>query len=236
MIVLVKLVLAHLVGDFLLQPRSWVLHKEEKKAGSWKLYVHACIHAALVFLLFRDSTTWPLALAVGLSHLVTDTIRVYFQKEKTRTAWFLADQGIHLLVIVALWWYWTAIPDVVPFLTSPRFILYVTALFFLTQPMAIIVATVMRPWAERIPQENDHSLENAGKYIGVLERLFVFGFIIANHWEAVGFLLAAKSVFRFGNLRQSNERKLTEYVLIGTLLSFGAAILSAAIVGGSMSQ
>lgn len=39
--------------------------------------------------------------------------------------------------------------------------------------------------------------------------------------EAVGFLLAAKSVFRFGDLRDDQDRKRTEYVLIGTLLSFG---------------
>ena len=54
--------------------------------------------------------------------------------------------------------------------------------------------------------------------------LFVFVFIITNHWEAIGFLLAAKSVFRFGDLTSSKDRKLTEYILIETLLSFGIAI------------
>jgi hypothetical protein len=39
------------------------------------------------------------------------------------------------------------------------------------------------------------------------------------------FLLAAKSIFRFGDLKKVKDRKLTEYVLIGTLLSFGIAIL-----------
>ena len=63
----------------------------------------------------------------------------------------------------------------------------------------------------------------------------VFTFILYGRWEAVGFLLAAKSVFRFGNLKESHDRKLTEYVLIGTLLSFGIAIaialLSSALIG-----
>lgn len=56
---------------------------------------------------------------------------------------------------------------------------------------------------------------------------FIFqadGWVRDNHWEAVGFLLAAKSVFRFGNLKESHGRKLTEYVLIGTLLSFALAL------------
>ena len=50
-----------------------------------------------------------------------------------------------------------------------------------------------------------------------------------NYWEGIGFLLAAKSVFRFGDLNNSKDRNLTEYVLIGTLLSFGIAIIIAGI-------
>ena len=71
------------------------------------------------------------------------------------------------------------------------------------------------------------SLENARAYIGILERLFVFAFIIKNHWEGVGFLIAAKSVFRFGDLSNAKNRKLIEYILIGTFLSFGLAIIIA---------
>jgi hypothetical protein len=51
-------------------------------------------------------------------------------------------------------------------------------------------------------------------------------FVITGKWEAIGFLLAAKSVFRFGDLRKSKDRKLTEYILIGTLISFGISILT----------
>jgi len=45
-------------------------------------------------------------------------------------------------------------------------------------------------------------------------------------------LIAAKSVFRFGDLRESKNRKLTEYILIGTLLSFGIAIATGMAVLG----
>jgi len=40
-------------------------------------------------------------------------------------------------------------------------------------------------------------------------------------------LIAAKSIFRFSDLSRSKDRKLTEYVLIGTLLSYGLAIMIA---------
>ena len=45
-----------------------------------------------------------------------------------------------------------------------------------------------------------------------------------------GLLIAAKSVFRFNDLKESNNRKWTEYILIGTLLSFGLAILTGLLV------
>ena len=48
--------------------------------------------------------------------------------------------------------------------------------------------------------------------------------ILLNQFAAIGFLLAAKSVFRFGDLRQSEDKKLTEYVMLGTLTSFALTI------------
>jgi hypothetical protein len=104
-------------------------------------------------------------------------------------------------------------------------LIYITGYVVLTLPLSIIIQKALIPWSELIGDEDDDSLLNAGKYIGILERSFVFVFIIANRWEAVGFLLAAKSVFRFGDLKESKDRKLTEYILLGTLLSFGIAIV-----------
>jgi hypothetical protein len=82
---------------------------------------------------------------------------------------------------------------------------------------------IMSKWSLE-ENKTDVSLENAGKYIGILERLFVFGFIVLNQWSAIGFLITAKSVFRFSDLSRAKDRKLTEYILIGTLISFGLAI------------
>ena len=47
--------------------------------------------------------------------------------------------------------------------------------------------------------------------------------------EGIGFLLTAKSVFRFGELTKAKEVKITEYVMIGTLSSFTIAILLGAV-------
>lgn len=87
-----------------------------------------------------------------------------------------------------------------------------------------MIQILLSKWSRSISDNVDDSLANAGKYIGILERLFVFTFILVGQWEGIGFLLAAKSVFRFGDLKESKDRKLTEYILIGTLLSFGIAM------------
>jgi hypothetical protein len=114
----------------------------------------------------------------------------------------------------------------ISFFSMEYFLLLITAVYFLTQPGSAIIRAFISRWSPDSPDHSMLSLENAGKYIGILERLLVFLFVMIDHWEAIGFLLAAKSVFRFGDLRESKDRKLTEYVLIGTLLSFGIAMLT----------
>jgi len=226
MIVLIKLFLAHILGDFLLQPNSWVKTKEEKKALAWQLYAHGLIHGLLILLLLFNITDWKLAVMIAFSHLIIDYIKLKFQTESSKITWFVIDQIMHLVVILILGLYWlNKEKELFDFLLSDTFIILATAVFFLTQPVSIILAVLIKPWSDAIPNEKEQSLKNAGKYIGILERLLVFLFICTNHFEAVGFLLATKSVFRFGDLKESKERKLTEYILIGTLLSFGIALL-----------
>lgn len=94
-------------------------------------------------------------------------------------------------------------------------------------PTSITMRVIIARWIPDNQPDSPKSLQNAGKYIGILERVLIFVFILTNHFEAVGFLLAAKSIFRFGDLKEAHDLKLTEYVLIGTLLSFGIAIVTA---------
>ena len=112
---------------------------------------------------------------------------------------------------------------------SSQFWIVLTGIVLLTKPTSIIIKNIISIWTPE-NKTKDNSLQNAGNYIGILERLFVFCFILTGHFEAIGFLLAAKSIFRFGDLKEAKDRKLTEYVLIGTLLSFGIAFLIGVVV------
>jgi len=225
MIILLKLLLAHLVGDFLLQPKSWVEEKEIKKSQSLKLYYHVLIHAFLA-LFALGTENWHFVLGIAGSHGVIDALKLHSQSKKTKTDWFILDQLLHLTVILIVWVTLTENQSAIQnLLVTESFYAYLVAILFLTRPSSILMSIFMRPWSKQLSPNNEDSLANAGTYIGILERLFVFCFIVNDHWEAVGFLLTAKSVFRFGDLKKSKERKLTEYVLIGTMLSFGLAVV-----------
>ncbi len=108
--------------------------------------------------------------------------------------------------------------------------IYAAAILFITVVSGIVMMVLMSTWSKALNDSNEESLNNAGKYIGMLERILVFTFVVTGNWEGIGFLLAAKSVFRFGDLKESKDRKLTEYILIGTLLSFGMAIVVGMLV------
>lgn len=229
MVLLIKLVLAHLIGDFIIQPKSWVKSKEKRKLKSPKLYLHVAIHMVLLCLIIWDVSYWPLVLIITGLHLIIDVLKLMLQRKKTKRQWFFMDQLLHIISIFTVYFIYTNTTFITSEIPLETALLLLTCLLFLTKPVSIIMQAIFSKWnIEKLTKGNE-SLKDAGKYIGVLERLLVFIFIIMNHWEAVGFLITAKSVFRFGDLKESKHRKLTEYILIGTLISFGIAILTGLI-------
>lgn len=226
-IALLKLLLAHILGDFFLQPNSWVVEKEQKKLKSAKLYLHIAIHIALIFIVFLSFSVWKVALVVGLLHGIIDALKLTLQKEKTKRIWFFVDQLLHVAVILVCWQYYFYANISLAFLQNNRFWLFLIGALFLTSPAAIFIRMTIAKW---VPEKAATSLQDAGKFIGIIERLLIYLFVCTNHFEAVGFLLAAKSIFRFGDLKDAHDIKLTEYVLIGTLLSFGLALIVAMAV------
>jgi hypothetical protein len=229
MIIIVKLLLAHLLGDFLLQPTSWVLDKESKKHQSKYLYIHILLHGILAWLFVGEMAFGWFALALAISHGFIDLLKLQFQKKKTKRNWFVIDQILHLITILIIASLYKNLTVDFTFFNNHFWIL-ITGILFLTKPTSIIIQNIISIWTPESKNKNDDSLENAGNYIGIFERLFVFCFILTGHFEAIGFLLAAKSIFRFGDLKEAKDRKLTEYVLIGTLLSFGIALLTGLLV------
>lgn len=231
MIVILKLILAHLIGDFLLQPKSWVEGKEGLKVKSPELYLHAITHGVLTYLILWNLNNWLLPLILIFVHGIIDLIKLYAQKETNKPTWFFIDQSLHIISIVVLWLlFYKPHLNLSAWCDNVNIWIYATAILFLTVVCGIVVRELMYNWSKSLNDDGDKSLKNAGKYIGILERLFVFIFVVTGHWEGIGFLLAAKSVFRFGDLKKSKDRKLTEYILVGTLLSLGISIVTGIVV------
>ena len=226
-----QLILAHLLGDFILQPNSWVAEKESKKLKSKYLYLHVLIHTVLSFIFLWDIQLWWVAVLVGISHFIIDAAKLSFQTVKNKKNWFFIDQVLHVSVIAGVSFYFNEFNF--EFLKDQNILKITMAALFLTTPASIFIKILLSSWTP-VPEMQSNiqteSLSSAGKYIGILERLLVFTFILVNHWEGVGFMVAAKSVFRFSDLAQAKQRKLTEYVLIGTLLSFGMAVLTGILI------
>ncbi|WP_258104684.1 DUF3307 domain-containing protein [Marinoscillum sp. MHG1-6] len=223
-LLLLKFLLAHLIGDFVLQPNKWVSKKEAKKHKSIHLYLHVLVHAVtLIILLWFDFQYWLGMLIVIFSHLLIDLAKTQLNKRVNSHLLFFGDQVAHLLIIVGAVSIYSPIDwSLSPALTSKNYLL-VISIILVTYVASVIMRIIFTRWD--LKENKKGSLKNAGQYIGILERLFVFSFVVMEHWEVIGFLLAAKSVFRFGDLSKSRDRKLTEYILIGTLLSFGLAIM-----------
>jgi hypothetical protein len=230
MILILQLFLAHIIGDFFLQPNSWVEDKKVRKLKSIYLYLHVLIHFVLILIIVGNIDFWKAALLIAISHFIIDSIKLLAQKEDTARTWFFIDQTLHLVTILAVWSYKQSMVIDFHALYDKKILVPATAILFVLNPASYVIKTVISKWtpgpATAGSAPVDDSLENAGKLIGMMERLLILVFVFLGKWEGVGFLLAAKSVFRFGDLKEAKNMKLTEYVLIGTLLSFGLAILT----------
>ena len=148
--------------------------------------------------------------------------------EWLKKAWsiFTKDFVIWLVAIVA-WLAAAFFISLVPFLGA--------AVVFLTTPVlfaGFYYAANQAHQGQKVEFEDFlYGFKNKLQPLLILGAVqFVFYFVVSVNFEAIGFLLAAKSIFRFGDLKEAKDRKLTEYVLIGTLLSFGIALLTGILV------
>lgn len=229
-LILVKLIAAHLTADFILQPDRLCAGKKSGKPSMRyaALALHSIIHAALAYLFVARWSDWIVPAVIGAGHFAIDRITAT-PKDKRLPA-LVADQAAHLAVILLLWWFdFVMIPDNVAdshqgFASSAWLIF--TAYIAILSPASILIKSFVE-YEKWMPAEAiSEGLPNAGKWIGYLERILILTFILTDNIEGVGFLLAAKSVFRFGELNKAEDIRITEYVLIGTFASFTTAIMT----------
>lgn len=213
---------AHVLSDFVFQT-NWMVTNKRRPAV---LLLHASIVFALTALALGGSPA--LAAALALVHLGIDALKTYAvpPDQRDRLWPYLADQIAHLATIALAARF---VPDAfaqglwanhADSLMQPALLLI--GLIGATLAGGPAVGGLMTPYKA---QAQPDGLDNAGRIIGLLERALIYLMVMLGEPTGIGFLIAAKSILRFDTVSQSRE--ISEYVIIGTLASFGWALAMA---------
>jgi len=235
-LMIIPLFTAHALVDFVLQSEEDVSSKHLPLV----LFKHSFLVAITSYIFMGLWRLWAIPLVILISHFVIDYFKVKMSRDDLKI--FLIDQFAHIIVIVAV----SALFSLAsPFSTSNYWEtlfgrLYYSSLVFISGAIItiyagrIVVGIIVEPFLEQLrdirKESSSNSLlvnerlargfENGGMVIGQLERGMIFLLILVNQPAAIGFLIAAKSVFRFGEIKEKSNRMEAEYILIGTLVSF----------------
>lgn len=227
---LLRLIIAHLLADFVFQTDGLVKRKNSNGLRSGSFYIHLLTVGLLTYILLVRWSNWYAPLVLLIVHGLIDQGKILIKRDNTFV--FVSDQLLHLISIVLVWFWITensfsvvVVNIFEHYAWSEKYLSVFIAYILLMIPSGVLVGYLTKQWQSDIPKEVDESLKNAGKWIGIIERFLILSFILMNQWTPIGFLLAAKSVFRFGDLKGKEDQKKTEYILIGTLLSFSIAII-----------
>ncbi|MCB0451530.1 MAG: DUF3307 domain-containing protein [Aequorivita sp.] len=220
--------IAHLCLDYFFQTDKLAKQKNTTGFKSPFLYWHALVCFVLAWLFSLQISFVLAAGIISMTHFLIDGFKRHLNNSKYfgRYAFFI-DQAAHLAIltlVVILFDKWYGIDPSINVSINFKYLLMVTGYLVCLKPANIFIREVFK--ATEIQVSSDNEMPNAGKVIGVLERILTLTFIIIAQYSAVGFLIAAKSILRYGN----NETLKTEYVLIGTMLSFGIAVIAGIII------
>ncbi|GHG01412.1 DUF3307 domain-containing protein [Thalassotalea marina] len=237
---LLLLITAHVIADFYLQPASWVSCRNSKHLKSPALKKHLLVHATLYSLVFITCQTSIFAAIIAvivltLTHGIIDLWKSYRPNNLT---YFVIDQLLHLLIILSVWIAiaqisWQSIQDALILIAQPQNVIIALAYVLVCKPASVIIALALQKYTRALSQENSNSahatdnmgLVSAGAMIGYIERCLAITFIFVGQFAGIGFLVATKTIFRFGDLTKNKDMKLTEYMMLGTLLSYAIALV-----------
>jgi len=241
---LVTLSVAHVIGDFVLQTRSDAGRKNDPLV----LIKHAGLVALASYVLVGMWSAWIIPLGIFLSHAIVDPVKYALGKRmgntvRSQLGLFIGDQLVHIAIVVLIA---TLLMDKIStaqiFWVDQFGAAYSIVLVLLggavlsTKVGGICIGMIVQPYLDQIESHkkegdnNRRGLIDGGKVIGHLERFLIYVFILTGFPLGIGFLITAKSVFRFGEVSNPDNRMEAEYIIIGTLMSFAYAVTVGYIV------
>jgi hypothetical protein len=229
---LILQIIAHLIADFLLQSDDDAKEKNGSGFGSKYLKWHILIIFGISWVLSFQFYFIVGSILIALFHWLIDGLKKEMYKNPILEKYsFFIDQLLHLSIIVLITYFFTLIFELKSIFTfdfSTHYLLMLTGYIICAKPANVFVKEIIKIFNISINKNETSSIDlpNAGKLIGIIERWLVLTFIFLNQFEAVGFLIAAKSILRF----KEDATLKTEYVVVGTMLSFCIAIAIGLII------
>lgn len=213
----VALLFAHALADFVLQT-SWIAYgKEKRELAPFALHTLAVYATACLTL----GVLWhPAILLLTLAHLAIDFGKSFLTPGRLWS--FLADQLAHLATIVLIAFYAADMWQMgvwAPLEWLPGWYVLASGAVLVVMAGSFAISNLLRPFIPAVPD----ALAGGGALIGMLERGLVFVMVIGEIPEAVGFLIAAKSLIQM-DIRMK-ELAVRQYIIIGTLASFAWAMV-----------
>jgi hypothetical protein len=221
---LLRLLIAHFLGDFLFQKKSWIIQRQQKHWKAGYLYLHIAIIGLLTYILSGIYSNIWLPVFVMITHYCFDLWKTYTGDDLKN---FVLDQILHLAIVV-LAWYVYLFPNInlVGYfefaVNNQKILTNVLAYIFVIWPAGFLIAKITQPWQDQIGKNK--GLVDAGRWIGMTERILILTFVLIDQFTGIGFLIAAKSILRFSDIKNADDRKEAEYILLGTMVSFIVAI------------
>jgi len=231
------LLLAHLLGDFLLQP-AWIAQNKGKRF--WPLFWHGIAHYLLAWVClflfapapFSSIYSQFVVLIYAAIHLLIDKLKSSsISRHRSFDNWqvFLIDQLLHIIVLAfAACALVRSCPVTLFYGLKPspaaKFHILETAIVYVAVVIGggYLIRYLTQGFAVKSVSRGPRSLHNAGLYVGWIERFLVITAISVRSPALVGLILTGKSIARFPEFK---ETRFAEYFLIGTLLSFSLALM-----------
>jgi hypothetical protein len=192
------------------------------------LGLHVLVVTFVSWVLLGDWTEWRIPLAVFASHGVIDFVKSRWGGDGLTP--FLVDQAAHAVSLVAIVLLLPVDPDRLAGwqLGGPIFLqglAFVSGLVLATRASGVVVLKSVQRFLDQLDAPGPSAgarrgFPDGGWTIGNLERALIFTLILTRQEVGVGFLVAAKSILRFGEVRDPENRREAEYIIIGTMLSF----------------
>ena len=123
--ILIQLLLAHFLTDFVLQPPRMVKSKNSNAHKSFYFWIHIILTGTLTYVLLMQWSNWQVPLFIMLTHGFIDLWKIRQENKiadnnkKTGTLNFFLDQLFHLIVLLIAWLYIIkGFGEIIPFIES----------------------------------------------------------------------------------------------------------------------